>query len=392
MGSTYRCDGFEEVFRERGQVCRVCLMDESDRELTFDASGRCHACIEAEASMPRWMATDAEHSPDFERTVEAIKARRGRGEFDTLLGLSGGVDSSYALVCAAEAGLKVLAMHCDTGWNSRESVENIQRLCSRFGFPLETLVVDWTAMRAAQRAFFRSGVINCDIPQDHAIAASVNRLADRFGVRTFLSGGNWSGESILPDSWGHDALDIVHLRDIIRRNNEAKDGLRIPKLGTFRRRVWNPYVRRMQTWRILNDIRYDPIAARKRLEAEFGWSNYGGKHCESIFTKIYQMVYCPIRFGFDKRRAHLSSLVISGHMSRDEARAILAAPPITRAEAERDAEYLCNKLGFSADEWISMISGPEVPHSHYRQDILDRLIVRLVKRHIEPHIRLRRIW
>lgn len=338
------------------------------------------------------MATSAERAPTFDQTVEAIRARRGRSEFDTLIGLSGGLDSSYALVIAVRAGLKVLAMHCDTGWNSREGVANIESLCSRLSVPLETYVVDWEAMQDAQRAFFLSGVPNCDIPQDHAIASTVGRLSSKFRIRTFLSGSNWVAESILPAAWGHGAQDLVHLRAIWKRFGNWSRARTFPTNSRFRQRIWQPYIRRVGVWPVLNDVRYDPRGARQTLLDEYGWQDYGGKHCESVFTRAFQCVYLPMRYGFDKRRAHVSSLIIAGLLTRDEALEELKVPPMTQEAAERDAEYLCEKLRFTAADWARMISSPPVPHEAYPIDQLDRLLAGFAKRHIERRLRLRRSW
>ena len=391
MSARFSCDDYENSFQSRGRVCVRCVMDESDPHLTFDESGRCSACIHAEAHRPAWMVTDAERAPTFDQTVAVIKRENPHRDFDTILGLSGGVDSSWALVRAAEAGLRVMVMHCDTGWDSRESVDNIFTLCRKLKLDLETLVIDWEAMRAAQRAFFLAGVANCDIPQDHAINASVNIVAARCGVRTFISGGNWVSESILPEAWGHDALDIVHLRDIWKRGGQYELISRFPTIGRVKRHFVNPILRRMHAWRILNDLRYDPLEARRRLQADYGWTSYGGKHCESIFTRVFQTVYLPIRFGFDKRRPHLASLIMSGLTTREQALRELAKAPMTQADAERDVEYLCSKLGFSAEDWRRIVTSPPMPHSAYRTDQYERMAVGFAKRYITPYIKLRRI-
>jgi len=391
MSARYSCEGYLEAFRQQGRLCTFCVMDESDSELIFDEAGRCSACLRAASIQPEWMRSEAGRAPTFEATVAAIRRERPRGDYDTILGLSGGVDSSWALVCAVKAGLRILVMHCDAGWDSRESVDNIFNLCRILGLPLQTYVIDWEAMRAAQRAFFLAGVANCDIPQDHAIIATVNRVAVQCGVRTFLSGGNWVGESILPIAWGHDPLDIVHLRDIWKRGGDFGLIRRFPTMGRVRRHFVNPFVRRMHAWRILNDLRYDPIEARQALLREYGWSSYGGKHCESVFTRVFQCVYLPMRFGFDKRRAHLSSLIVSGLMTREQALAELAEPPMSVEDAEKDVGYLCSKLGFSAEEWQKIVTSPAVSHDAYRTDRWERLAVGFAKRYVAPHIKMRQI-
>lgn len=366
-------------------------MDESDPALVFDESGQCSACAVAAARQPAWMRTSAERAPTFDATVEAIRRQSPRGDYDTILGLSGGVDSSWALVCAAKAGLRILVMHCDTGWDSKESVDNIFNLCKSLGLALQTFVIDWEAMRAAQRAFLLAGVPNCDIPQDHAIIATVNQVAVKCGVRSYISGSNWVGESILPVAWGHDPLDIVHLRDIWKRGGEYGLMSRFPTMGRLRRHVINPFLRRMHPWRVLNDLRYDPLEARRLLQRDYGWSSYGGKHCESVFTRAFQCIYLPMRFGFDKRRAHLSSLIVSGIVTRDAALEEVAKPPMPLEAAEQDAEYLCSKLGFDATEWRRIIESPPLTHADFRTDKLERVAVSLAKRYLAPRLRLGRI-
>ena len=219
----------------------------------------------------------------------------------------------------------------------------------------------------------------------------MNKVAVRCGVRTFVSGGNWVGESILPVAWGHDPLDLVHLRDIWKRGGSMELLRRFPTIGRFRRHILNPIIRGMHAWRILDDTRYNPIQARSILEREYGWTSYGGKHCESVFTRVFQCVYLPMRFGIDKRRAHLSSLVVSGLLTRDQALAELAKAPMSLEAAEQDVEYLCSKLGFSSEEWQRIVSSPPVTHESFKTDRWERMAVGLAKRHLVPRMKSRRI-
>ena len=367
-------------------------MDESNAAIDFDKDGRCSECRNAQSLRPSWLSSDALRSPSFDASIRRIKARRGHGQFDTLVGLSGGLDSSYVVVEAVKAGLSVLAMHCDTGWNSQESVSNIESLCKRLSIPLETVVIDWEAIRDAQRAFFLAGVPNCDIPQDHAIASTVGRLASKYRIHTFLSGGNWAAESILPNAWGHGANDLVHLRAVWKRFGNIALARRFPTYSWLRYRIVQPYIQGVQAWRILDDIRFDPATAKRTLIEEFGWREYGGKHCESVFTSTFQSVYLPMRFGIDKRRAHLSSLIVSGLLSRSDAMKRLAEPPMSQETAERNVAYLCEKLGFTPADWQKFITSPPVLHTAYPVDKFDRAIATWVKKRLERGGRWRRSW
>ncbi len=345
------------MFRE----CRRCVMDSSDPLIVFDEEGRCNHCSNALGQYSEVVFSGQAGRVRMKQRVEGIRKRNRRKEFDAIIGLSGGVDSSYAAIQAARAGLRLLAVHCDTGWNSEEAVHNIRALVDKLGIHLETVVVDWESMRDLQAAFFRASVPNCDIPQDHAIIAVTNLVAAKVGVKDFISGGNFASESILPRSWGHDARDLLHLKAIARHFGSGI--LRgFPHLGAFSSYFWLPFIRGVRTYRILNDIKYDLKGARQELQAEFDWKDYGGKHHESRFTRFFQAYYLPEKFGFDKRRAHLSSLIVAEQLNREAACKQLSIPLFSLPQLASDREYFLKKLRISEDEWESIMKTP--PRSH----------------------------
>jgi len=367
--------------KEEFHVCRRCVMDQSDPDIAFDDNGYCHHCNEALRQKPRTFRGGVEEERRMESTVVEIKQRNRLADFDAIIGLSGGVDSSYAAVLAHRAGLRLLAVHCDTGWNSEEAVHNIQALVNQLGIDLETVVIDWEAMRDLQAAFFRASVPNCDIPQDHAIIAVNNCVAAQVRVSDFISGGNFASESILPFAWVYDARDLRHLRWIHSRYGTGRiNGY--PHLNAFQSFFWLPVVRGVRSYRILDDSGYDREMAKRILREEYGWKDYGGKHHESRFTKFFQAHYLPEKFGYDKRRAHLSSLIVAGQVSRETAVRELAQPFYEPGDFNREQEFFLKKLRFSPHEWATIMRTPpnrhtDLPCSRLGRDFRQRWLGRL---------------
>ena len=280
-----------------------------------------------------------------------------REEYDAVMGVSGGVDSSYAALIAKEEGLRILAVHCDSGWNSEGAVHNIEKLVKTLGVDLVTVVLDWEEVRDLQVAFFKASVANCDIPQNHAFNAAVYKVAREQRIKHIITGGNHATESTLPVSWGHNALDLRHLLGIHRRFGSVK--LRMyPKLSFLRTYVWYPRVLGIKRFRILDLIDYNKREAMEALKKEIEWQDYGGKHYESLFTRFFQGCYLPEKFGFDKRRAHLSSLVLSDQLSREQALEEMRKPPYPEGKLDEDRLFFLKKLGLTEEEWNDILKAP----------------------------------
>lgn len=339
-------------------------MDTTDPDIRFDSSGRCHYCLQMDALRAVWTPDGAPIA--LEQLIDRIRLD-GRGrDYDAVCGLSGGVDSSYLATQARALGLRVLLIHVDTGWNSELAVKNIEQIVRLSGMDLVTHVVDWEEMQDMQYAFFRSGVPNQDIPQDHAIMAAFYGFAARHGVRWSLSGSNTATESILPPAWGYDAMDLRHIEAIHSRFGRRP--LRsFPRMSFFQYGVVHQVVRRMRVAKPLDLMPYSKSKAIETLSSEYGWRYYGGKHYESRFTKFFQSWYLPTKWGFDKRLAHLSSLVVAGEMTRADALAELASGVLPQAEIEADMAYMAHKLGVSREEFEGLMSVPQVPHEAYPQ-------------------------
>jgi N-acetyl sugar amidotransferase len=339
-------------------------MDTTDPSIEFDASGVCNHCRAFEARVNGVWFPSEEGSRRLCGILDQIRSR-GRGKpFDCALGLSGGADSCYVALLAAEWGLRPLVVHIDTGWNSDTSVSNVERLVKHCGFELHTHVVDWEEMKDLQLAYLRAGVPNQDVPQDHAIFAGLYRFCVRNGVKTILSGGNIATEGIFPESWHANAMDSVNLR-AIHRAHGSRPLRYFPLISLWKLYALYPGVLRMRTIRPLNYLPYDRDRAIQQLQTACDWKPYGRKHGESKFTRLFQNHYLPTRFGLDKRKPHLSSMVVSGLITRERALELLQEPLYDPCELEQDIDYLCNKLGISRADYNELIAAPKRHHSEY---------------------------
>lgn len=349
------------------QICTYCVMDTSDPSIVFDDRGVCDHCLTFERQIRPWLADTARRRAELDRLLARIReAGKGR-EFDCLIGVSGGVDSSYlSFVAKTEFGLRPLLFHVDTGWNSRESVHNIERLVDGLGLDLYTEVIDWEEMRDLQLAFFKAGVPHVDTPQDHAIFAAMYRFADEHHVKFILTGANYATECIRnPIDWMYYQSDVTQLRDIHRRYG-TRPLVRFPTTNILWHKVILPYVKQVKVVRPLNYVGYRKSEAMKILRDKLGWNPYPQKHFESRFTRFYEGFWLYKRFGYDVRRVQYSSLILTGQMTRDEALEALRHPPLDDATAEQELKYVANKLNISVEELRSYLEGPRRSYRDYR--------------------------
>lgn len=334
--------------------------------LTFDDEGVCRFCREYEPVLASLRITKEE---EHRRLGEISREIRGRGrnlEYDSILGLSGGVDSSYVAVLAKRMGLRPLVVHFDNGWNSELAVENIRLLVEALGFDLHTYVIDWPEFKDLQRSFFRASVVDIEMLTDHAIIASMVQLARQFKIRHVLSGVNFATESGMPREWLWFKQDLRNIRAIQRRFGTRKIRS-FPTCGNWRWRFITA-TGRLRFVEPLNNIHYRKSDARRLLETDFGWRYYGGKHYESVFTKFYQAYVLPVKFGIDKRRSHLSSLIRNGELTREEALAELDTPAYDPEELRIERQYVLKKLDFSETEFEEIMNAPVRSHADYPSD------------------------
>jgi len=356
--------GAEPETAKNYQICSRCIMDTSDPEISFDEQGICNHCQASQNLFQLRPQTKKEREQQLNRIVSEIKTYGEKREYDCLVGLSGGVDSSYVAYMAKKLGLRPLAMHFDGGWNSELAVKNIEDLVKKLNIDLYTFVCDWEEMKDLQLAFFRSGVPNADIPQDHGIVAALYRVAKEKKIRYILNGGNLSTESILPNAWGYDSRDGRHLKAIQKSFGTLKLR-RYPVRGVIKSYIYDAYLSPTRMIRVLDLVPYVKSEAMKILQNDLGWRYYGGKHYESVFTRFFQGYYLPKRFGFDKRRAHLSSLIASGQMTRGQALEEMKTDSYSKELKDSDFIFVAKKLRISEKELIEIIDSPPRSSADY---------------------------
>jgi N-acetyl sugar amidotransferase len=351
------------------RICSRTVMDTSDPEIQFDRDGVCHYCPAFEKlveAKPMGRELDSLR----EQTLERIRRAGRHKRFDCILGLSGGVDSSYMAYLAKSWGLRPLVVHFDNGWNNEIAVHNIQRIVSKLGFELFTFVMDWPEFRDLQRSYFKASVLDLEVPTDHMIFGALHQVASKHGINFILSGNNIATEWVLPPSWYYSKFDLVNIQAIHRRYGTIPLK-KLPSLGLWQRSYYQ-LVRGMTDVRMLELVDYKKTNAKRIIQSELEWRDYGGKHYESIFTRFYQGYILPRKFNIDKRRAHLSNLILNGEMTRDEALAELANPTYDPDLQLQDKVYVAKKLGFSESEFEEVLTQPNRSHEEFGTDRLQR--------------------
>lgn len=359
--------------------CTRCVMDSSDMDIVFDDSGVCSHCLNWDENLSRnYLPTDRQEQ--LANMVKSMKLHGKGRKYDAVIGLSGGIDSSYlAYIMVKKFNLRLLAVHVDGGWNSEVSVSNIEQLTKSLGIDLYTHVVNWGAMKRLQLAYLRSGVANQDVPQDHAFFVALYNYAAKNSIKYVLNGSNLATESVLPFSWGYRAMDSRNLKSIFKRHGEGNlKGY--PTVGFIKYYIFFRMVKGMKVLKPLNLMEYNKDDAKKKLIDEIGYKDYGGKHHESRFTKWFQSYYLVQKFGFDKRKAHLSSMILSNTIKRNEALLQLEKPAYVQGEIDKDTMYIAKKLGITIDELKRCMEGKNGHFSEYASnDILYRLYFKYFK-------------
>jgi len=348
------------------QQCTVTVMDTTDPDIVFDENGVSSYVERFERAYAPTLrrAQAGQRLDELNSLVEKIKAD-GKGKpYDVVIGISGGVDSTYLALSAVRLGLRPLCVHFDSGWNSEAAVDNIHNLVTSLGLDLYTQVVDWREMRDLQLAYLKSGIANADTPTDHAFGYVAYHQAQKYRIKHILSGSNLVSESILPVSWGYTSDDSTLLKSIHRRFGSVKLKS-YPLMSSITRTLWYPYVRGISSHALLNYLPYHYSEAKADIAREVGWRDYGGKHYESVFTRWFQGYYLPQRFGFDKRLAHYSSLILAEEMSRAEALELLGSPNYPEQLRLQDHEFMAKKLGISVDELDAIVASPPKNYTDY---------------------------
>jgi N-acetyl sugar amidotransferase len=343
-------------------------MDNSSlSDFRLDENGYCNYCNDFFVREKKLnIQDDHNNTAKLAALVTKIKDTGAGSRYDCIIGLSGGVDSSYLAYWAWKSGLRPLAVHFDNGWNSELAVHNIENIIRTTGFDLYTYVINWDEFRDLQRAYFKSGVIDIEVPTDHMIFATLFKIASKNNVKYLLSGTNHQTEGIMPREWVFDKTDLINLQDIHKKFGETTLKT-YPKLGYLQRFIFQK-IKRIRFAEPLELQPYNKHIAKSTITKEFGWRDYGGKHYESNFTKFYQGYVLPTKFKVDKRKAHLSTLICNGELTREAAINELQQPPIPTSEQSELYDFSIKKLGFTDGEFTDIMNSKPVPHTFYKTE------------------------
>lgn len=347
------------------QVCSRCILDSNDdSEMTFDNDGVCNYCLEFDkAAKKNLLKKPQELQIELNNLISTIKIRGSQNKYDCVIGVSGGVDSTYLIFIAKKLGLKPLIVHYDNGWDSELAVINIENIVKKLDLDLVTYVNDWQEFKDIQLSFIKASVLDIELITDQAILAVLYDTARKYKIKYILYGTNIATEAVLPKNWYHwkiDLLNIVSIHKIF-----GKIPLKTyPKLGFFKHYFITKFLK-IETIHLLNYIDYNKKIAKETIEKELNWRDYGGKHYESIFTRFYQAYILPKKFNIDKRKAHLSTLICSKQITRQEALIEIQKPIYDKEKLKDDYEYVIKKLGLSENEFEAYMSLPIKPHTFY---------------------------
>lgn len=346
--------------------CAISVMDNiADPDIQFDENGVCNYFQEYKNAENSKVLKGAAGAQRTEEIIQKIKADGKNKPYDCIIGVSGGVDSSYLSYLAHQHGLRVLCVHFDNGWNSELAVHNIHAIVSKLGFDLYTYVIDWEEFRDIQLSYFKANVVDIEAVTDIAIFSALDVLVQKHKIRHILDGNNVVTEYTLPPSWT--CKNSANLRDIHKKFGTIPLKS-YPLMSPIKRRIV-AYRKPFQSWQLLNYTEYDKKKVKNVIINELGWRDYGGKHYESVFTRFYQGHILPRKFHIDKRKAHLSNLIFSGQITKDEALEELKKPIYPPELLETDYEFVIKKLGFTRDSFEAYLNTPPVPHSQFQLSI-----------------------
>jgi N-acetyl sugar amidotransferase len=342
-------------------------MDTTDTKIIFDEKGFCDHCNTFYKDILPFWHTDKKGTKVLQEIIDKIKKEGVGKDFDCLMGMSGGIDSSYLLYVMKEKfGLRPLVFHVDAGWNSQIAVNNIERLVDGLGLDLYTEVINWEEIKDLQLAFFKSGVPHVDVPQDHAFFATMYKFASEHKIKYILTGGNYSTECVRnPLEWMYYQSDSIQLKDIYKKHGtgKLKD---YPVTNILWHKVYLPYIKGIKLIRPLDYVPYNKDEAMQFLVDQFGYQKYPQKHFESRFTRFFESYWLPEKFGYDTRKVQYSSLILTGQMSREEALKQLEKPTYDPETIKQDFEYIATKLGISVNQLQGYMDAPNRTYKDYK--------------------------
>jgi N-acetyl sugar amidotransferase len=349
------------------KICTRCIMDTSDPNIIFNNDGICDYCVNFDTVMwPQWSA-DKANSDKLMRMADDIRAAGKGKDFDCIIGLSGGLDSSFAAhVVSTIMGLRPLLLHVDAGWNTDQAVGNIEKIVDGLGLDLYTEVIDWGEMRDLQLAFFKAQIPDQDLPQDAAFFSGLYKFARRYNVKHIVTGANHQTECCRePEEWGgYPGIDSMLFHDIVAKHGTRKLD-KFPLIDILRYKLYYRYVLGMKVYKPLDLISYTKGEAEKTLSEKYGWQPFQHKHHESRFTRFYEDYWLPRKFGYEKRRAHFSSLIMTGEMTRQAALDRISRPEFDEHFLKQEFDYVASKLGISSEELQAIFDAPNKTYRDY---------------------------
>ena len=361
------------------RICSRCVMDTSDPDIVFNDNGECNHCANYSKKVNSQLVPIGKRCGALDEIQQRIIEKGKGSQYDCVVGVSGGVDSSYVALLAKDLGLRALLVHLDNGWNSDIAVKNIRNIADKCGFELYTHVIYWNEFRDIQLSLFRASVVDIELATDHAIKAVLYRIALKYNIKYILNGGNVVTEAIMPVSWRHTKADRKNILAIQKEFGQV--ALKTYPTAGILKQLFYKYALGKKSIKILNYVEFDRDTVISRLKNEVDWKEYGGKHHESIFTRFYQAYILPEKFGIDKRRCHFSNLICANQLSRSAALEKISDPVYDLNLLENDREFVIKKLGFSQQELENYIGSPEIAHSHYKSDVsLIRVLQKIRKK------------
>ena len=349
------------------RICKTCIMDSSDRTITFDSEGICVYCNNFHTEIvPSWH-TDERGYKLLMENAEKIKSDGEGRDFDCIIGLSGGLDSSYCAYIAKEVmGLRPMLFHVDAGWNTDQAVSNIEKIVDGLGLDLYTEVVNWEEIKDLQVAILKSQIPHQDIPQDCAFFSTLYKFARENKIKYVITGGNLSTECIRePEEWGaYPGNDKTFIKGIHKKFG-SRPLKSYPIIDVFVSKLYYTYILGMKVFKPLDYVPYVKSDAEELLEAKFGWKKFKHKHHESRFTRFFEDYWLPRKFGFDRRKAHFSSLILTGQMDRSEALSRIQTTELDEEFLNQEFEYVAHKLDLSEEELRDIFNGNNKSSSDY---------------------------
>lgn len=373
--------------------CSRCVLETTSSTISFDVNGVCNYCHAFDKQMNKFININPKvKQQNLEQTINYVKKVGKNNKYDCILGLSGGVDSTYMAYLANKLGLRPMAVHFDNSWNSQLAVKNIENIVSKLNLDLKTYVINWQEFKEIQLAYLKASVVDIEVPTDQLIFAALNKIAKENNIKYILSGANIVTEYGMPLDWAYrNKSDQTNLMNIYNRFGRGLKLTTLPKFD-FYARYYYTQIYGIQTLSLLNYVDYNKDKVKKVITDELGWKDHGGKHYESVFTRFYQGYILPKKFNIDKRKAHLSALICSGQLKKEDALIELSSDTYDKNLQEEDKLFVIKKFDLTESEFETIMTAPRVEHDFYGTEAVDKIKHNLFLKIMSGLIKLLSLW